>query len=226
MLAVEEFAVKKGHKYVTTFYDLKGHRIIYIAEGKGAEPFDDFVQAMQGRLDLAKVQVVGMDMSHAFISASRRFFPGTTIVFDHFHIFKLVNDVVKRIRIKEARKSDHLAKTKYCWLKNPENPTSKLEERMNGIKDLAPPSGQGVPAEMDRLGKEEPPSKMVDLAETMACHSDGIIASISRIVIRIRRRIEHQGASGVPPRLRVQCVRVSRHDDLHDRGGLVLCTQS
>jgi len=32
--------------------------------------------------------------------------------------------------------SDHLVKTKYCWLKNPENLTEKQEERLNGIKDL------------------------------------------------------------------------------------------
>jgi transposase len=199
MLAVDEFAVKKGHKYVTMFYDVEGRRVIHIAEGKGAETFDDFVQAMHGRLDLAKVQVVCMDMSRAFISACKRVFPGTAIVFDHFHIIKLVNDVVNRIRIAEARESDHLVKTKYCWLKNPENLTEKQEERLNGIKDLDLLTAQAyhlrlaiqrlwtLPRKQAKayLGKwigwarKSRSPQMVDLAETMASHSDGIIASIS-----------------------------------------------
>ena len=199
MPAVDEFAVKKGHKYVTMFYDVRGRRVIHIAEGKGAETFDDFVQAMQGRLDLAKVQVVCMDMSRAFISACKRVFPGTAIVFDHFHIIKLVNDVVNRIRIAEARESDHLVKTKYCWLKNPENLTEKQEERLNGIKDLDLLTAQAyhlrlaiqrlwtLPRKQAKAylrkwigwARKSRSPQMVDLAETMASHSDGIIASIS-----------------------------------------------
>lgn len=58
MLAVDEFAVKKGQKYVAMFIDVKGHRVIHIAEGKGADTFDDFVQMMEERLDLSKVHVV------------------------------------------------------------------------------------------------------------------------------------------------------------------------
>ena len=75
-----------------------------------------------------------MDMSRAFISACRRVFPGAAIVFDHFHINKLVNALVNRIRIEETGNSDHLAKTKYCWLKNLENLTPKQEERQKGSR--------------------------------------------------------------------------------------------
>jgi transposase len=199
MLAGDEFAVKKGHKYVAMFYDVKGNRVIHIAEGKGADIFDDFVQAMEGRLDLGKVQVVCMDMSRALIAASKRVFPGAAIVFDHFHIIKLVNDVVDRIRIEEARRNEELAKSKYCWLKNPENLTPKQEKRLEGIKGLDLLTAQAcrlrlaiqrlwsVPRPLARAylrkwirwARKSMSPQMFDLAETMTRHFDDIIASTS-----------------------------------------------
>jgi transposase len=135
-LAIDEFAVQKGHKYVTFFYDLKGRRVIHIAEAKGKESFASFVQAVEGRPDLNKVKLVCMDMQPSFIGGCRETFPDAIMIFDHFHVIKLLNDTINRIRLEGARENEGLKKTQFLWLKNPDNLTEKQERKLLRVKDL------------------------------------------------------------------------------------------
>ena len=172
-LAIDEFAVQKGHRYVPFFYDLRGRRVIHIDEGKGKESFASFVQATEGHLDPSKVKLVCLDMQPSFIGGCRETFPAAVMVFDHFHVIKLLNDTINRIRLEEARENRDLKETKFLWLKNPDNLTAKQEQRFLCVKDLdirtakayqfktghpthlgtAAAGGQKVSSEMDRLGR-------------------------------------------------------------------------
>jgi len=58
------------------------------------------------------------------------------MVFDHFHVIKLLNDTLNRIRLEEARENGDLKDTRFLWLKNPENLTEKHERNFQRIKDL------------------------------------------------------------------------------------------
>ena len=49
-LAIDEFAVQKGHKYMTVVMDLKSGRVVYVAKGKKASSLDGFWK----RLKLSK----------------------------------------------------------------------------------------------------------------------------------------------------------------------------
>ena len=40
------------------------------------------------------------------------------IVFDHFHMIKMMNDTLDRIRRKETKSNEILKHTRYGWLKN------------------------------------------------------------------------------------------------------------
>jgi transposase len=42
MIAIDEFAVQKGHKYQTMVYALKIGRVIYIGTGRAEESLDKF----------------------------------------------------------------------------------------------------------------------------------------------------------------------------------------
>jgi transposase len=135
-IAIDEFAVAKGHSYVTFFYDLKGRRVIHIAEGKGKESFNSFVQAVEGRLDPRLIKLVCMDLSPSFIGGCRDTFPDAVMVFDHFHVIKLLNDTINRIRLEEARENGDLKRTKFLWLTNPENLTERQERMLLQVKEL------------------------------------------------------------------------------------------
>jgi transposase len=69
-----------------------------------------------------------MDMSNAYIAATQKHVPNADekIVFDKFHIAKLLNEAVDKVRRREHKElkssgDERLTGTKYSWLKNPMN---------------------------------------------------------------------------------------------------------
>ena len=58
------------------------------------------------------------------------------MVFDHFHVIKLLNDTINRIRLEEARENGDLKRTKFLWLTNPENLTERQELMLLHVKEL------------------------------------------------------------------------------------------
>src|SRR5690606_18631281 len=84
----------------------------------------------------AKVQAVAMDMSAAYFQAVSENLPQAAIVFDWFHIVKLLNDKLSQLRRdlqREATDKLHrqvLKGTRWLLLKRPENlDESKREHR-------------------------------------------------------------------------------------------------
>jgi len=75
-------------------------------------------------------------MSLAFISGIENSFPNASITFDKFHVMKLMNEAVDRVRREEQSHNALLKKTRYVWLKNPENLTIKQKELLTPLKEL------------------------------------------------------------------------------------------
>ena len=44
---MDEFSIKKGHKYMTVFLDLRTGRIIYACEGRSIEKIEPFLQKLK-----------------------------------------------------------------------------------------------------------------------------------------------------------------------------------
>ncbi|NCA77762.1 MAG: ISL3 family transposase [Alphaproteobacteria bacterium] len=95
-IAIDEFAFQKGHKYQTVVYDLKAGRVIYVGQGRAEESLDKFWKRLchSG----AKIQAVAMDMWLPYFNAVINNIPEAKIVFDRFHIFKLMNETMDEIR--------------------------------------------------------------------------------------------------------------------------------
>jgi len=43
-LGIDEFSLRKGHVYMTSFSDLDGARVIYLGEGRKKEIIEEFVE--------------------------------------------------------------------------------------------------------------------------------------------------------------------------------------
>ena len=72
-----------------------------------------------------------IDMSKSFIKGLQEQFPNAVLTFDQFHVIKLMNDVLGKIRAEEARQfPEELRKTRYLFLKNPERLTEEQEQRL------------------------------------------------------------------------------------------------
>jgi len=77
------------------------------------------LEAHQG--DPSCIQEVCCDMSPAFISGVEKHFPEAHLTFDKFHVLKILNEAVDEVRRQEQQSRPELKRTRYIWLKNPEN---------------------------------------------------------------------------------------------------------
>ena len=62
-----------------------------------------------------------MDMSAGFAAATRAAAPHVKIVHDKFHVSKLLNEAVDRVRRGEVKEDDRLKGSRQLWLYNPMN---------------------------------------------------------------------------------------------------------
>jgi len=128
-IGVDETAARRGHDYVSIFVDLDQKKTIFVTQGKGAETVDDFVKDLQAHNGLAQqITEVSCDMSPAFIKGVTDFLPEAYIVFDKFHIMKIINEAVDKVRKEEAITNPLLKSSRYVFLKNRENHTTKQKE--------------------------------------------------------------------------------------------------
>lgn len=132
-IAIDEIAVKKGHRYVTVVLDLDSGAIIFVGDGKGAEALEPFWKRLN--CSRATIEAVAIDMSPAYISAVMEHLPGASIVFDHFHVVKLFNDKLSGLRrdlYREATdqlQKDVLKGTRWLLLKRPDHLDEKKGEK-------------------------------------------------------------------------------------------------
>lgn len=86
-IAFDETSTKKGHNYITTFYDLDTKKIIGIYEGKSSDCVKQF---FQDHPYPEAIEEVSMDMSPTFVSGINTYFPQADITFDKWHVIKLL----------------------------------------------------------------------------------------------------------------------------------------
>ena len=135
LLAIDEISIGHGHRYLTVVLDLERGVVVFIGKGKGAEALDPFWKRL--RSARARIEAVAIDMSQAYISAVRAHLPEATLVFDHFHVVKLMNDKLSDLRRElqrqaEAQEKAVLKGTRWLLLKNPD----KLDEEKQEAEHL------------------------------------------------------------------------------------------
>lgn len=95
-IAIDEFAIRKGHVYQTVVMDLMQSRIIYVAKDREMSSLDNFWKMVDR--DKVKIEAVAMDMWPAYIGSTLINCPSAAIVFDRFHIFRKLNDAIDETR--------------------------------------------------------------------------------------------------------------------------------
>ena len=79
-----------------------------------------------------------MDMSAAYVKATKETLPKAQIVHDRFHVMQLATQAVDKIRRGEHQRlkeegDDRLTKTRYLWLKSQENLSEKQQSRFDVV---------------------------------------------------------------------------------------------
>ena len=142
-IAIDEIAIKKGHKYLTIVMDLHTGRVIFTGDGKGADALLPFWKRL--RRSRAKINAVCSDMSPAYTSAIRNHLPDAIHVFDRFHVMKLFNEKLTGLRrrlygeTKDQDAREALKGIRFDLLKrNPgEKEAKRLEKALALHADLA-----------------------------------------------------------------------------------------
>ena len=129
-IGVDETSFQKRHEYVTVVNDLDQGIVLHVADNRRQEVLEGYFEDL-GAEGCAALESIAMDMWAPYIAATRAFVPEADekIVFDKFHIAKHLGDAVDRVRRQENRElraqgDDRLVKTKYDWLRNPDNMSS------------------------------------------------------------------------------------------------------
>ena len=131
-LAVDEFAIHKGHRYATCVMDLEQGDILWVGKGRSMKDFEKFFEEMPAD-SLSAVIAVAMDMNASYNKLVSKHLPKAQIVYDRFHMqAQFGRDVLGVVRLNEARK--HNAKAKEILADIPDD-TDK--ETMKSLKQTA-----------------------------------------------------------------------------------------
>ena len=132
-LAIDEVYLGKQHKFITLVVDLDTRAVISVAPGRGLSGVAGlFLRLKRAQ---AKIEAVATDMSGGYIAAVLKYLPQARLVFDHFHVIKLMNEkltILRRELYRELTGPMHrevLKGIRWLLLKNPENLTQQTDER-------------------------------------------------------------------------------------------------
>ena len=109
-LAVDEFAIHKGHSYATCVMDLETGEILWVGKGRGMVDFRKFFEEYDNE-QLKNVKAFAMDMNASFNHLVEKYMPNTEIVYDRYHMqAQFGKDVLGTVRLEEARRHQDIAK--------------------------------------------------------------------------------------------------------------------
>jgi len=132
-IAIDEIYQGKKQGYLTIVMDLQRGAVIFVGDGKGGEALAPFWKRLN--CSGARIEAVATDMGPAYIKAVRDHLPEATLVFDHFHVIKLFNEKLSKLRrdlqreAKEGLGLPVLKGIRWLLLKNPDNLDETRDER-------------------------------------------------------------------------------------------------
>jgi transposase len=199
-LGIDEIHLGKQKRFYTIVIDLEDGRILWAKPGRGKAALRAFWRRL--RLAKARIRAVAMDMSGAYWSAVLEHLPGAALVFDKFHIVKLMNERLDDLRREMVREAEGPLKlqikgTRFLLLRNPKNLTTEQIPRLDQALQLNEPLllGWYLKEELGELWNQ--PSRtqmkaflkdwcekaaqsgigqMLKMAKTLRTHASGILA--------------------------------------------------
>ena len=135
VIAMDEFAIQKGHRYATVVVEPSRKRVLWVGRGRAQEDVRPFFE-MLGKEGRERLEAVVMDMHAAYELELRRHCPHTEIVYDLFHVVaKYGREVIDRVRVDEANRlrADRAARrlvkgARWLLLRNRENVTGQDDQ--------------------------------------------------------------------------------------------------
>ena len=104
VLAMDEFAIQKGHRYATVIIEPRRKRVLWVGRGRDRACVKTFFELL-GPARCGQIRAVAMDMHSSYISEVQAHCTHAEIVFDLFHVVaKYGREVIDRVRVDEANR--------------------------------------------------------------------------------------------------------------------------
>ena len=104
VIAVDEFALHRGHRYATIVVEVPTKRVLWVSPERDQRALDSFFAAL-GPEGCAAIEAVVMDMWVPYRAAVRAHCPQAAIVYDLFHVLTAYQrEVLQRVRVAEANR--------------------------------------------------------------------------------------------------------------------------
>ena len=137
VVGLDEKSFGLRQDYVSILTDLEEARVLEVVAGNNTESGCKLWQSVPQE-QRAKVEAAAMDMSAGFAAATRREAPQAAIVHDKFHVSKMLNEAVDKVRRREHHQlrkegDERLTGSKQLWLYNPANLS---DQRFEDFQDL------------------------------------------------------------------------------------------
>jgi transposase len=142
-IGIDETSRKKGHNYITQFVDMDARRTVFVTEGKDSSTVKAFVEELEKKSGKKEnIELVSMDMSPAFINGIINHLPESKIVFDKFHLIKLLNEALDEVRRLERKGNELLKGHRYTILRKYENLSKAKKAELDALLPLYPKLGE------------------------------------------------------------------------------------
>jgi len=202
-LGIDEIHLGKKSRFYTIVIDLEDGRILWAKPGRGGSALRGFWRRL--RLAKAQIRAVATDMSAAYWSAVLEHLPEAALVFDKFHVIKLMNERLDDLRRQMVREAEGPLKlrikgTRFLLLRNPENLQEEQIPKLDRALRLNEPLllGWYLKEELRELWNQPSRQKMaaflkdwcqkaeqttigqlIKMAKTLRTHATGILAYAS-----------------------------------------------
>ena len=132
-VGIDETSARRGHDYVSLFMDLgiERPRVLFVTEDRDASTVERFAADLSAHGgDPQLVASVCCDMSPAFTLGVEEHLEKADITFDRYHVVQQLGIAVDEVRRLERKDRPELTRTRYIWLKRPENLTKRQQETL------------------------------------------------------------------------------------------------
>ena len=136
-LGIDEVYLGRAFGFITVVRDLERGAVLFIGKGKGGEALEPFENRL--RRKAGQIEAVAIDMSNAYAAWIAKVLPDAQIVYDRFHVIKLMNKRMDALRRSTMNKladeqKKELKGKRYLFLRNQENLSDQAAEELAKLR--------------------------------------------------------------------------------------------
>jgi len=136
-LGIDEVYLGRIMGYITVVRDLDSGAVLFIGKGKGGDALKKFRKRLKRKAK--QIKAVAIDMANSYSAWVAEVLPDADIVYDHFHVIKLMNERMNNLRrntmnkLEEEQKKELKGK-RFLLLRNEESLSDDAADELKKLR--------------------------------------------------------------------------------------------